>query len=202
MSDSIPCAITLYPSQQLADLAYQTHKELKQKGTLATSSDSTYDAHLSLYLLQIDRSSINKVRELLEGVAHSLSPFSLKAKEIRQGGGWVDVVYERNDAIRKIQLQVIEMVNPLRDGLRDKDKQTIGLASGVVLDNLEKYGYRNVGNEFVPHLTFARFVDTLMEVEIDTDIDEFDSDFISIGMFEVGDYGVCLNKLFEIQLSN
>ena len=41
-----------------------------------------------------------------------------------------------------------------------------------------------------------------MEVEIDTDIDEFDSDFISIGMFEMGDYGVCLNKLFEIQLSN
>ena len=136
MSDSIPCAIVLYPSQQLADLAYQTHKELEQQGTLATASDSTYDAHLSLYLLQIDRSAINKVRELLEGAARSLSPFSLKAKEIRQGGGWVDVVYERNDAIRKIQLQVIEMVNPLRDGLREKDKLTFALASGVVLDNL------------------------------------------------------------------
>lgn len=200
MKNSVPCAIVLYPTSKLANLAYQTHKNLEKQGSLATSSDREYDAHLSLYLLQVDLQVTDKIKQILEELVESTRPINLTAKEIRHGGGWVDVTYEPNEAIVEMQRKVIEKINPLRDGLRTKDEESIGSATGIVLENLQKYGYRGVGKEFVPHVTFARFINKDARVKIAKNIHEFDGIFASIGMFELGDYGTCVRKFFEIHL--
>ena len=194
----IPCAIVLYPTKKLSELADKKHKDLQAQGSLATTGN--YDAHLSLYLLQLDTNNIEEVENILNEFASSNRVVSLSAKTVRQGGGWVDVEYTRNNIIDDIQLNVIKNINPLRSGLREKDKKTIGTATFSQLENLQKWGYRNTGDEFIPHVTLARFKDKDIHVKIDINLHGFDDQFTSIGMFEMGDYGICVRKFFEIPL--
>ena len=194
----IPCAIVLYPTKKLSKLAYKIHQDLQTQGSFATTGN--YDAHLSPYLLQLDTNNIKEVESILNEFASSNRIVSLSAKAVRQGGGWVDVVYTRNHIVDDIQLNVIKNINPLRSGLREKDKKTIGTATTSQLENLQKWGYRNTGDEFTPHVTLARFNDKDIQVEIDINLHEFDDQFASIGMFEMGDYGICVRKFFEIPL--
>ena len=194
----IPCAIVLYPTKKLSERADKKHQDLQAQGSFATTGN--YDAHLSLYLLQLDTNNIEEVEDILKKFASSNRVVSLSAKGVRQGGGWVDVEYTRNDIIDDIQLNVIKNINPLRSGLREKDKKTIGTATSSQLENLQKWGYRNTGDEFTPHVTLARFNDKDIQVKIDINLQEFDDQFTSIGMFEMGDYGTCVRKFFEIPL--
>lgn len=199
---SIACDIVLLPSPQLASLAYKTSARLKDKNTFFTLKEGEYYAHASLYMVQLDVDSIEKVEQALRMVASKLKPLRVTAKEFHQEWGYFDVEYYRNETIDNIQNQVVQLINPLRDGLREKDQERIKTATGVELENLQKYGYRSIGSEFAPHITFTRFIDSATKPNVGSDLREFDGEFVSIGLFEMGDNGTCVRKILEIPLGN
>ncbi len=151
-------------------------------------------------MLQLDDAGVEKVKAALQVIADTTKTLELVAKEFHQEAGYVDVEYERNATIDGLQNMAIGAANPLRDGLRKKDEERIKTADGVELENLQKYGYRSVGTEFAPHITFTRLLDGEDEITIDTELSTFSGAFESIGLFEMGDNGTCVRRIFETPL--
>ena len=66
---------------------------------------------------------------------------------------------EKSKELVNLQENIINRLNPIRDGMRKKDKDRLADTSGDMRTNLVEYGYRSIGNSFNPHLTFTRFKD-------------------------------------------
>lgn len=198
---SIPCDIVLLPSEKLANLARATSKQLAPYGTYFTLKDGEYFAHMSLYMVQLDIDTLPHITSVLGDFANTTSPIHLTAKNFHQENRYMDIEYERNETIDGIQNTILELINPLRSGLRKKDEARIATSTGIELENLQKYGYRSVGSKFAPHITLTRFLDETPQPTIDTNPREFDGEFSAIGLFEMGDNGTCVRKIAEIPLS-
>ncbi|HEX9153867.1 MAG TPA: hypothetical protein VF809_03540 [Candidatus Saccharimonadales bacterium] len=201
---SFPVNIVLLPSDELAQKAVAASKSLQAYGALLELNAITGPfPHVSLYMTQIKDSDLAKIGEVLTSLAKATSSLSLQAIVYHQEVGYIDVEYARFAALDQLQMIVINAINPLRDGLREKDKARLATATGLEHDNIVKYGYRSVGDLFAPHLTFTRFTDNK---EIDTstlpEIAEFGGQFAKLGLFEMGDNGTCIRKIAEFELGS
>lgn len=199
---SLPVDIVLLPSTSLAQKAVNVSKNLQQYGALFELNATTGPfPHASLYMTQLKLEDLGKAKELLAAIAAVTPSLDMTATGYFQAEGYLDPDYERTDQLARLQMDVVNAINPIRDGMRVKDKARMLEATGLVRENLEKYGYRGVGELFRPHMTLARFTDCK---EIDTSIlpdpKEFSGQFIRIGMFEMGDNGTCIRKIAEFEL--
>jgi hypothetical protein len=125
------------------------------------------------------------------------------ALDYRHENEYLDIEYIKSDELVTLQEQIIETLNPIRDGLRERDKERVVDAVGETRSNLMKYGYRSVGNMFSPHLTFTRFKDNQKNIlEALPAKESFDGTYPLIGIFEMGDNGTCIKKVGTWQLQN
>jgi hypothetical protein len=199
---SLPIDIVLLPSDDLAQKAVATSKSLQTHGALFELNLATGPfPHASLYMTQLKVEDLDKTKEILAGIASKTSAFSLNATRYFQAECYIDPDYERTDDLANLQMMVVNTINPFRDGMREKDKARLPETTGLVRENLEKYGYRGVGELFRPHMTLARFANNK---EIDTsilpDVSEFSGQFVKLGLFEMGDNGTCIRKIAEFEL--
>jgi hypothetical protein len=98
-------------------------------------------------------------------------------------------------------MAIIEQLNSLRIGLREKDpvghilKEWIPQTSGELRENYDNFGYDEIGTLFRPHITFSRF--TRRDLTIDTSklpsVSNFSSTFTTLGLFEMGENGTCIH---------
>lgn len=197
---SIPCNIAILPTSALAQKAIALSQRLEQYNTIFTLKDNVYFPHISLYMTQLKIADLDKVKAILAAIAANTPQSDLTATGYYQAEGYIDVNYGRTDVLDTLQMAVIEAINPIRDGMREKDKARMLAATGKVRENLEKYGYRGVGELFRPHLTFTRFTDSQ---SIDTrdlpNPSEFSGQFTKLGLFEMGDNGTCVRKIGEFE---
>jgi uncharacterized protein DUF1045 len=200
--DSIPCDIVILPSAELAQKAIALSQQLRQHGTLFTLKDGAYFPHASLYMTQLKIADLDKVKTILADIAANTPQLDLTATRYDQAEGFIDADYARTETLDRLQMTVVEAINPIRDGMREKDKARMLATTGKARENLEKYGYRGVGGLFRPHITFTRFADGQ---PIDTGAlpkpSEFSDKFIKLGLFEMGDNGTCVRKIAEFELS-
>jgi len=112
--------------------------------------------------------------------------------------GYIDAGYDRIASLDDLQMTVLDAINPIRDGMREKDKPRLEIAIGKKREYFELYGYPNVRELFRPHLTLTRF---LSERPIDaSDLpssEDFSGTFPKLGLFEMGDNGTCVRKIAE-----
>jgi inorganic pyrophosphatase len=152
-------------------------------------------------MTQLKLEDLGKAKELVAAIASVTPVLNMITTGYFQAEGYLDPDYERTDQLARLQMDVVNAINPIRDGMRVKDKARMLDATGVVRENLEKYGYRGIGELFRPHMTLARFTDGK---EIDTavlpDFKEFSGQFIKLGMFEMGDNGTCACKIAVFEL--
>lgn len=199
--DSLPCDIVILPEETISAEAMKLSDNLKDRGTYFTLKDSEYYPHASLYMTQLKVSDLDRVCEILADIAANTPSLDMNAREYHQEAGYIDVEYDRFPLIDELQMTVVNAINPIRDGMREKDKARLLTSAGLERDNVEKYGYRSIGELFAPHLTFARFT---QNEPIDTttlpDLDTFSGKFVKLGLFEMGDNGTCVRKIAEFQL--
>jgi hypothetical protein len=200
--NSIPCDIVLLPGATVAKQAYSLSAVLELNDTFFTLRDGSFFPHASLYMTQLKLSDLSHVSTLLNNIASNTSQINLVAKEYHQEAGYIDIEYLRTQLVDNLQMKVIETINPMRDDLREKDKLRLQTAVGKERENIEKYGYRSVGELFAPHLTLTRFksVDPIETVNL-PDVRSFDTVFERIGLFEMGDNGTCVRKIAEFNLN-
>jgi len=199
--NSIPCDIVILPTPELTKEAIASSIRLEQYGTLFILQNDTYVPHVSLYMTQLKISSLAKAKELLADIATRTSTLSLVATDYSQTEGYIDADYLRTNEIAHLQMRVIDAINPIRDGMREKDKTRMLAATGKVRENLKKYGYRGVGELFRPHMTLTRFDDSkAIDTGTLSEPSQFSGQFIKLGLFEMGDNGTCVRKIAEFKL--
>jgi hypothetical protein len=202
--DSIPVNVVLLPSDELANEAIKASELLAKFGTLFTLKDGSYFPHVSTYMLQLKAADLSKTVELLSDIAHNTSGFSLRATRYYQAKGFTDIEYQKTREIDGLQDLVVNALNPIRDGMREKDKNRMAAASGLVLENFKNYGWNSIGELFRPHLTLTRFNEEQKHDEAEKVLPEtknFDGKFPKLALFEMGDNGTCVRKIFELKLS-
>lgn len=205
-STTIPCDIVLLPNSEQAQKAVNASQLLAPQGSLFTLDNEHYFAHASLYMLQMDSANQDDCIATLQEIAKQTNVQQLVQNgyfyQNRGGGkGYVDISFERNSKVDSLQQQVLAAFNPLRAGMREKDKRKMADASGVALENLQAYGYPSIGELFRPHITLTKFpADIEPNLSVLPPETMFTGIFDRIGLFEMGDNGTCVRKIAEARL--
>lgn len=206
-SETLPCNIVLLPNEGQAQHAIQASRLLAPQGTMFTLDDQSFYAHNSLYMFQMSTTSqeqcITALQELAaETAVQRLAQDGYFYQDAGHGKGYVEISFAKNESVVSLQERVIELFNTLRSGMRESDKNKMIDATGVKLENLQKYGYPSIGELFRPHMTLTKF-----PVEIEPDLSVlpnasiFTGTFTRIGLFEMGPNGTCIRKIaaFDLQ---
>jgi len=194
--ESKPYDVVLIPEENIASKAIELSQMLKRYDTLFTLDNINFFPHVSLYMLQLDDDGLKKACEELSNIAKETTSISAVASHYHYENNYVDIEYVKSRELITIQTKVLERLNPIRDGMRDKDRARLEEATGETKENLLNYGYRSVGNQFGPHLTFTRFArDNKQVVETFPPKEQFEGNFVSIGIFDMGDNGTCIKPI-------
>jgi len=191
----------MIPDADVTEKVILLSEQLGINETYFTLKEGEYYPHASLYMVQLDISKIDEIKERLSNVAANTSKITLNPKEYHQQWGYVDIEYEREGNSDKLQMDVVHALNPIRDGLRQKDIDRLPDAVGLERENILTYGYRSIGEKFTPHITITRFADR-QDIDLTTlpDVSTFKASFSKIGIFEMGENGTCVRKIAEFSL--
>lgn len=193
------------PSNKLAQNAIAVSGSLKSLDPIFTLEIGRYYPHLSLYMFELKVESIPKIEEILQKLAQNTNKVNVSATKFYLDEvanlGYIDAEYDVTNDMKNLQDQVVASVNPLRAGLRERDKAKIADAEGLVLKNLQDYGYVAVGKLFRPHVTLTRFKKHTPEVlDMLPSINTFEGSFLKIGLFEMGNNGTCIRQIATYDL--
>jgi len=181
--------------------AIKLSQKLSEKGTHFTLDSKNYFPHVSLYMLQLNENSLDKALNLLTSIAKELKPIKVVTSEYHYESEYIDVEYEKSEILEIAQMKVVQSLNSVRDGLREKDKARLETSEGEELNNLLTYGYRSIGKAFHPHLTFTRFVASHKDIKSDLpDIKLFEGVYSKLAIFELGDNGTCVHEIKSWEL--
>ncbi|MEO6761365.1 MAG: hypothetical protein ABI220_03240 [Candidatus Saccharimonadales bacterium] len=198
---SLSCNVVLLPNSELADKAIATSRGLAKEPVLFTLEIGKFFPHVSIYMLQLRRADLLEAVERLKQLADRLQSFELAARKYNQEQGYFDIEYTKTEAIRLLQPKVIELLNPMRDGLMPDDAKRLHNISGLKLENIKLYGFSSVGELYRPHLTLTRFFGRMDISNLPLpNANEFSGEFPAIGIFEMGPNGTCKRKISEFEL--
>lgn len=205
---SIPCDLVLLPSKELADKAIEVSGVISQHyDSFFTLKYGEFYPHMSLYMFQLDGADIPRIEEVLTQVANATKAIRATATNYSLGPGfrvgYVDPEYEASNELKTLQDKVVDTVNPIRAGMRESDIAKMQDATGIKLENLEKYGYPAIGELFRPHVTLTRLKEHVPEVLelLPEDIATFSGLFDRIGLFEMGVNGTCVREIATRELA-
>ena len=191
----------MIPDADATNEAILLSEKLGGNETYFTLKEGEYYPHASLYMVQLDMNRIDEIKKVLSVVAANSSKITLSPKDYHQEWGYIDVEYGREVNSDKLQMDVVHALNPIRDGLRQKDIDRLPEAVGIERENILTYGYRSVGEKFAPHITITRFTDR-KDIDLVTlpDVSTFKATFSKVGIFEMGENGTCIKKIAEFNL--
>jgi 2'-5' RNA ligase len=200
--ESKPCNVVLLPNKSLADKAIEISQTLRSDETIFTLKDGSFYPHISLYMLELRVNDYEKVQDVLRDISAAQAFQELTATKYDQKMGFLDAEYSITPALRELQDLIVDALNPVRNGMREKDKLRMEQADGIKREYFEKYGYPNVKELFRPHLTLTRFNnENLFDASKLPDASVFSGTFESIGFFETGDNGTCVRLLSSYNLN-
>lgn len=200
--NSKPCNVVMLPNKILAENIIKISESIHSDEKLFTLKDGSIFPHISLYMLELLTDDYPKVQEILRLISVSQSVKSLSAVRYGQAIGFLDSEYSTTPDLSRLQDLIVETLNPLRNGLREKDKPRLLEAEGIKREYFERYGYPHVGEFFRPHVTLTRFKhDDSYDISKLPDISNFSGEFDKIGFFESGDNGTCINLIGSYSLT-
>ncbi len=191
--------IVIYPPKEVLQKTMTVSKKLKKKKGLFVLDGKNYFPHITIYMTQFPVKNVQKVRKILRDLTAKTKPFCVTSLKYRQSGdGYIDVDYKKSKEIKDLQKKMIAFLNPLREGLlRPEDEVSMSGLDKAQRRNIKHYGYRSVGTEFFPHITFTKLEKFDKSALSKIEKLNFSFDVDKIGFFYLGEYGTCC-KLIEI----
>ena len=173
--------------------------------------------HVTVYQVAVPARDLPDLCAALGDVAANTSRLSLSATEYRsnEGEGSFEVRYAPDAQLTRLQDDTIAVVNPLRGDLlleRDPAGRPVSERideSGVAGDNIRRTGFDAVGDPaqgglFQPHVTIDWF-ELGTSVERDGQdwpaLSDLDGRFVALGVFLLGPYGTCAQRLAALPLA-
>jgi hypothetical protein len=173
--------------------------------------------HLTLYQVPVPARDLPEMCAALRDVAAKAPQLSLNASEYRSNEheGSFEVRYAPAAALMELQDDTIAVVNPLRgDLLLERDPAGRPLSerideSGPAGDHIRRTGFDAVGDPaqgglFQPHVTLDWFeLGTSLEADAADwpSLSHFDGRFVALGVFLLGPYGTCAQRLAALPLA-
>ncbi|MBI4133568.1 2'-5' RNA ligase family protein [Candidatus Uhrbacteria bacterium] len=193
--------IALYPPADISRRAIAVSRTLKERGGLFALDGERCVPHITLYFAEIPLQSVPQVKQVLSRCAKHTEPFRLSSLAYHQDeSGYVHVACKKSPAIQKLQQEIIEAINPLRQELLlPKDMARMHELPKAQQRNLQRYGFRSVGKQFSPHLTFTKLARYTKNALQGIGEEDFSFDVTRIGLFVLGEHGTCrkLIKTFD-----
>ena len=191
--------IVIYPPADISKKAAEVSKKLKRKGGLFVLDGKSYFPHITIYMTEFPVKNVPRIRKILREFAAKTKSFHATSLKYRQSkDGYIDVDYRKSKEVKGLQKKILSLLNPLREELlRPKDKARMSELSKAQQRNIMRYGYRSVGAEFFPHLTFTKLEKFDKSALSKIEKPNFSFEVGKIGLFYLGDYGTC-RKLIEI----
>ena len=191
--------IVIYPPREISQKAIAVSKKLKQKGGLFVLDGKNYFPHITIYMTEFPVKNVSKIRKALRDFAAKTKPFRATSLKYRESAdGYIDVDYKKSKEIKNLQKKILALLNPLRENLlRPKDAARMSELSKAQQRSIKRYGYRSVGAEFFPHITFTKLEKFDKSALSKVEKSNFSFDVDKIGFFYLGEYGTCC-KLIEI----
>jgi len=176
-----------------------------------------FTPHVTIYQVPVQVRDLPGLRAALLDLAAKAPQFWLTATEYRsnQDEGSFEIRCGAADRLMELQADTIAVVNPLRgDLLLERDPAGRLLSerideSGLAGDNIRRTGFDAVGDPahgglFYPHVTLNWF-EPGTSVELNaTDwppLSHFDGRFVALGIFLLGPYGTCAQRLATLDLA-
>lgn len=210
--DNLPVYdIVLLPPKAVDDLSIQISQQLQPEGTDFVLESGVLYPHLSLYMANFTPEQLEQVQQLLADIAKKTKTLSLVASHYGHNleQGMFEIFYNKTPEITKLQEKVIAACNPLRSGLRHRDPvgrvltAYFAQSTGEVRNNIQKFGYDEVGNFFNPHITFTRFTQRDHKTELTAlpAPKELNGEYSTLGLFEMGENGTCIKQVAVYDLA-
>lgn len=174
--------------------------------------------HVTLYQVAVPARDLADLCAALGDVAGKAPRLSLSATEYRsnEDEGSFEVRYAAAAQLMQLQDDTIAVANPLRgDLLLERDPAGRPLSkrieeSGVAGDNIRRVGFDAVGDPalgglFQPHVTTNWFeLGTPVELAAPDrpPLSQFDGRFMALGVFLLGPYGTCAQRLAALDLAD
>jgi 2'-5' RNA ligase len=155
-SSSLNIAINVPGS--VARKAVKISEVFAGRGGLFALDMKEYHPHVTVYMAEFPLKNVPEAIARLRGVLSRIRRFRMKSAGYHQGAtGYVDVGFTRVQEITRLQRAVVRALNPLREGLmRSADLKKLPTLRSAERKNIRRYGYRSVGRNYRPHLTFTR----------------------------------------------
>lgn len=224
MNQQLICELNLalIPDTELASrhITFSRHLAARYRSLIQLNGVTprvAFTPHVTLYQVPVQARHLPGLRAALNGVAAKAPQPWLSATEYRsnQDEGSFEVRYAPAVRLMELQDDTIAVVNPLRgDLLLERDPAGRPLSDrigepGQAGDNIRRTGFDAVGDPaqgglFYPHVTINWFeLGTSVELNA-TDwpsLSHFDGRFAALGIFLLGPYGTCAQRLAALPLA-
>jgi hypothetical protein len=174
--------------------------------------------HVTLYQVAICLHDMDRVLADLAAIAGRTPLLMLAATQYAYNAqdATIELRYKPTTPLTELQDAVLQAVNPIRGSLlRERDPSGHLLSDLITLpgkagDNIRRTGFDAVGDPqnggtFIPHVSLNWFqpgtpLDTGSE-ELPP-ITDFDGSFVALGIYLLGPYGTCAQRLASLQLAS
>jgi hypothetical protein len=208
--------LALIPETELASrhIALSRHMAGRYRSVIQLNGVTpkvAFTPHVTLYQVPVQARDLPGLRAALLDVAVKAPPLSLSATEYRSNPdeGSFEIRYAAAARLMQLQDDAIAVVNPLRgDLLLERDPAGRPLSEridepGQAGDNIRQTGFDAVGDPahgglFHPHVTINWFeLGTTVELNAADwpPVSYFDGRFVALGIFLLGPYGTCAQRL-------
>ncbi len=203
---SLTYDIVLLPNPQLAKKAIDISQQLANTYPTRFTLDETTVPHYSIYMAQLDEKEVEEAKKIIKDIASRFASFELKVTQYWQDPieGFFEIQYERTPALIELQKNIINQINPLRHGRFLKNyppgytkEELVSQLTGNALEQLKKYGYPEIGEDYRPHMTFTRLTPDALDTVISAplQIEGLSGDFPTLGIFAMGRNGTCVQEI-------
>jgi len=218
MNQQLICELNLalIPQAELASrhITFSRHMAARYRSLIQLNGVTprvAFTPHVTLYQVPVQARDLPGLHAALRDVAAKAPQPWLSATEYRsnQDEGSFEVRYAPEAGLMELQGDTIAVLNPVRgDLLLERDPAGRPLSDrigepGQAGDNIRRTGFDAVGDPaqgglFYPHVTLNWFeLGTSVELNA-TDwpsLSHFDGRFVALGIFLLGPYGTCAQRL-------
>lgn len=157
--------------------------------------------HMTLYMTKYPERNVESVIELITKIAKEVKPFNIIFEQIYcHTTGTIFIDPRPNKDLTSLHSLLVDQLNPLREGLYNKDELSLPGRGIEAKTSLEQYGMWPVKENYKPHVSVGRVADPEKEgpialsalpskINIETLVD-------SISFVERGPNGTC-KKILE-----
>ncbi|WP_214325697.1 hypothetical protein [Nonomuraea sediminis] len=166
--------------------------------------------HLSLFMAVFGPEQRETAEQRLAEIGRRTPVIELRGDHFAGNEhGMFELFYDKSEAVTALQEDVLGAVAPLRTGWRERDPVGRVLADyrvsapALARDNLERYGYDEVGELFRPHITLTRFQQRDHRVD-PADLppaQDFTAAFDTLALCVMGEHGTCTEIVARFMLT-